>query len=243
MDNLTALAASGMRSRMQALDILANNMANSSSRGYKADKEVSDLYSGKTGSRPTGRSEEPWIKRTWVDLTQGTLEATGNPQDIGLSGKGFLSVRGPAGTLYTRNGSLRVSTKGELLAAEDRSLLDNQSKPIKIDPSKPFEIDRTGAIKQDGATVAQLGIVEFPNAAALVKSGQSYFQSGPGNAPKPSSDTEVYQGKVEASNAGPAESAVRLVSVMRQFEMLQKAISLGAEMNRNAIDAVAKVNP
>jgi flagellar basal-body rod protein FlgF len=246
MDNLTAVAASGMRSRMQALEILANNMANSSSRGYKADKESFNLYSAADATNPKvgPGQEQPWIDRTWVDFTQGTLEATGNQQDLGLVGKGFLTVRGPGGNLYTRNGSLRVSAKGDLLAAEERPVLDNRNQPIRIDSSKPFDIDRKGEIRQDGATVAQLGIVEFPDPAALVKAGQSYFQSAGGkNVSRPSSETEVHQGKVEASNAGPAEAAVRLVSVMRQFEMLQKAISIGTEMNRSAIDQIAKVNP
>ena len=246
MDNLTAVAASGMRSRMQALEILANNMANSSSRGYKADKEVYNLYSAKDPSSAgmSAGNEQPWIDRTWVDFTQGTLEETGNEQDVALVGKGFLTARGPAGNFYTRNGSLRVSPKGDLLGVEDRAILDNRNQPIRLDPSKPFEIDGKGEVKQDGATVAQLGIVEFPNPATLVKAGQSYFQTAGGaNAPRPSADTEVKQGKVESSNAGPAESAVRLVSVMRQFEMLQKAISLGAEMNRQAMEEVAKVNP
>ena len=99
-------------------------------------------------------------------------------------------------------------------------------------------------MKQGGLTIAQLRVVEFPKPEELVKAGQSYFYSpGTANAPRPAANTEVRQGQTESSNVGAAESAVRLVTVMRQFEMLQKAISLGAEMNRHAIEEVAKVNP
>jgi flagellar basal body rod protein FlgG len=98
-------------------------------------------------------------------------------------------------------------------------------------------------IKQGGDEVAQLGLVEFAKPDALVKAGQTYFQAPPGIVPNPkASNTQVQQGQTEDSNAGPAEGAVRLVTVMRQFEMLQKAVALGTEMNREAIEQVAKVN-
>jgi flagellar basal-body rod protein FlgF len=246
MDALSAIAASGMRARMEELDILANNLANTSSGGYKADGEMYSLYSSADASGADEGAPEtlPWIKSTWVDFSQGTTLPTGNPFDIALVGKGFLAVRGSSGNLYTRNGNLRVTSKGDLVAAEDRAVLDVKGNPVKIDPSRPYQIDSTGTLTQDGNTVAQLSVVEFSNPAGLVKAGQSYFQTaGAGMVAVPAIATEVHQGQLEESNAGPAEGAVRLVSVMRQFEMLQKAITLGAEMDKQAISEVAKVNP
>jgi len=246
MDKLSAIAASGLRARMQELDILANNLANTSSRGYKADREMYSLYSSSdaSGELDAAATTQPWIKSTWTDFAQGTVAPTGNPLDVALVGKGFLAVRGASGTLYTRNGSLKMTAKGDLVAAEDRAVLDTNGNPVKLDPAQSYEIDRTGAVTQGGNAVAQLSVVEFSNPAGLVKSGQSYFQSiGSSNVAKPAVETEVHQGQLEESNAGPAEGAVRLVSVMRQFEMLQKAITLGAEMDKQAISEVAKVNP
>jgi len=246
MDTLTAIAASGMRARMQELDILANNLANTSSSGYKSDRELYSVYASKdaSGTKDASVHTDPWIKGTWVDFTQGTIAPTGNPLDVALVGKGFLEVRGASGSLYTRNGSLKVTSKGDLVAAEDRAVLDTSGSPVKIDPSKSYEIDATGAVKQDGNTVARLSVVEFSNPTALVKAGQSYFQStGSSNVATPAVATEVHQGVLEESNAGPAEGAVRLVSVMRQFEMLQKAITLSSDMDKQAFSEVAKVNP
>jgi flagellar basal-body rod protein FlgF len=246
MDTLSAIAASGMRARMQELDILANNLANTSSRGYKADREVYTLYASgdASGTPESGASTQPWLKSTWVDFAQGTTASTGNPSDVALVGKGFLAVRGSTGTLYTRNGSLKVTSKGDLVAAEDRSVLDSNGNPVKLNPSLPYQIDQGGVVTQEGNTVAQLSVVEFSNPGGLVKAGQAYFQaSGSGVVATPAIATEVHQGQLEESNAGPAEGAVRLVDVMRQFEMLQKAITLGAEMDKQAISEVAKVNP
>ncbi len=229
---------------MQELDILANNLANTSSSGYKADREMYSLYSAKDASGgQNAAAQTPWIKSTWIDLTQGTLEPTGNPLDVALSGKGFLAARGASGTLYTRNGSLKITSKGELVGAEDRPILDSSGSPVRIDPRKPYEINAKGAVTQNGKTVAHLAVVEFSNPEALVKAGKSYFQSGSGNEAKPAIATEVHQGQLEESNAGPAEAAVRLVSVMRQFEMLQKAVSLSQDMDKQAVSEIARVNP
>jgi flagellar basal body rod protein FlgG len=245
MDNLTAVAASGMRSRMQALEVLANNLANSSSRGYKSDREIFTLYSSADASNPklAAGQQEPWVRDSWTDFTQGTLESTGNPLDLALSGNGFITARGASGNVYTRNGSLHLSPTGDLLGPEERAILDPKGKPIKLDPAQAVTITGLGELKQQGATVGQLAIVEFPNPSSLDKMGQSYFQATAATqTPVAAKETEVRQGAVESSNAIPSDAAVRLVSVLRQFEMLQKTISVGTEMNRRAMEEVAKVS-
>jgi len=104
------------------------------------------------------------------------------------------------------------------------------------------EIASDGNIQQDGNPVGQLALADFPNSAALVKQGSNYFRvADPALQPAAPSATSVLQGKLEASNTGPAEAAVRLVSVMRQFEMMQKAIAISNDMGREAIEQVAKI--
>jgi len=85
-------------------------------------------------------------------------------------------------------------------------------------------------------------VVDFADRSGLAKYGAGYFQAQPGATATPVAEVEVRQGRLEGSNVSPAEGAVRLVSVIRQFEMLQKAISLGAEMNRKAVEEVARVS-
>src|SRR5215475_4808628 len=105
MDPLTVAAASGMRSRMEALSILANNLANATTTGYKNDKEFYGLFHSEDADNPVGIvSTLPTIERQWTDFSQGTLQTTGNPLDVALSGPGFFVVNGPGGPLYTRNG-------------------------------------------------------------------------------------------------------------------------------------------
>jgi flagellar basal body rod protein FlgG len=96
-----------------------------------------------------------------------------------------------------------------------------------------------GAVRQNGQTLGSLEIADFDDSSALVKQGASYFHTA--LASQPATAVKVEQGKLESSNVGAAESAVRLVAVMRQFEMLQKAATLGAQMNKQTIEEVARV--
>jgi len=246
MDALTATAASGLRARMEALDLLANNLANSSTQGYKADRESFTLYLGdEAAPDATGNvALSPFADRSWIDFTQGVLQSTGDPMQVGLSGPGFLVADGPNGALYTRNGSLQVSAKGVLLGPEGYPLRGANGLPIRLDPARPFEIVRDGSVVQSGVPVGKLALVRFAKTDALAKRGANYLlNSDPNLQPQVATDIEVHQGKMENSNVGTAESAVRLVSVLRHFEMLQKAIGIGAEMNRRAFEEVARVGP
>jgi flagellar basal-body rod protein FlgF len=242
MDPLTAIAASGLRARMESLELLANNVANASTGGYKADREFYSLYAAEEAHDSDPVSSMPVIDRPWTDLSQGILQVTGNPLDLALSGAGFFTVEGPHGKLYTRNGSFRLAANGRLVTPDGYPVDSSAGASLTLDGSRPIEISADGTISQDGKTIGKLQIADFTGAGDCVKQGNNYFRAArPGVQRGAVPGASVEQGKLEASNTGTAESAVRLVSVMRQFEMLQKAVSLGADMNRQAVEQVAKV--
>jgi flagellar basal-body rod protein FlgF len=242
MDNLTAAAASGLRARLESLDLLSNNLANATTGGYKSDQEFYGLYRAAEGGGDASGTLMPVIERPWTDFAQGTLTATGSPLDVALSGSGFFAVQGPSGPLYTRNGSFRLTRDGRLTTSDGYGVSSADGTVLQLDSSQPAQIAPDGTVSQDGHIVGQLRVVDFASKAGLQKQGKTYFRQTdssvlPGTAP-----ATVEQGKVEASNVGTAESAVRLVNVMRQFEMLQKAVGLGAEMNKRALEEVARVS-
>jgi flagellar basal-body rod protein FlgF len=114
---------------------------------------------------------------------------------------------------------------------------------LRLQATGKIEVSRDGTVSQDGQTVGQLQVVDFPGAAGLAKQGNNYFPLvRRDSAPRRRTPaTTVEQGKLEASNTGTAESAVRLISIMRQFEMLQKAASTALDMSKEAVEQVAKV--
>src|SRR5882724_12869806 len=125
MDPLTSAAASGIRARIESLDMLANNIANTSSPGFKADREFYGLYlSEEAKDSPPGTTPGtmPVIERPWTDFSQGSITPTGNPLDLALTGKGFFVASGPAGPVFTRDGSFRVSKEGNLETLDGYSI-------------------------------------------------------------------------------------------------------------------------
>ena len=235
MDQLLITAASGMKARMDSLDMLANNMANSGTAGFKADREFYNLY----------EQSLPMVERQYTDHSQGQLLPTGNPLNVALNGKGFFALNAPSGIVYTRAGNFDISPKNQLETAEGytlRNVLDN-GKPITVDPKQQIDISKDGIVRQAGQDLGQIEIAQPASPSdTLKKLGSTYFALLDKNAVAPAAgiETEVLQGNLEQSNVPVGDSAVKLVSVMRQFEMMQKAINLGTEMNKQAITDVAK---
>ena len=246
MDPLSISAASGMRARMESLDMLANNLANSTTVGYKSDREFYSLYASAeatagSAEAPGGADTAPVIETHWTDLAQGVLRTTGNSLDLAIDGGGFFTVKGPTGNLYTRNGNFRLSPSGALATADGYPLLTANGGSIQSQTEAPLEITPDGMVSQQGQSLGQIQLVSFSSTATINKQGANYFRLTDPNEKPAQSTAVVYQGQLEDSNAGGAEGAVRLVSIMRQFEMLQRAAKIGSEMDQQAVQQVAKV--
>jgi flagellar basal-body rod protein FlgF len=237
MDAIATTAASGMRARMESLDMLANNIANASTAGYKVDREFYSLYSSAVSEDGV---LSPVIEKPWVDFSQGTLQVTGKPLDLALSGSGFFAVNSPNGPMYTRNGSFQIAASGDVVTAEGYPVQLAGGGTLRSQSSSPMEIGLDGTVKQGGIVHGKLQILDFPP-GSLTKQGASLFRAVEGATSTAANSTQVQQGKLEGSNVPSAESAVRLVTVLRHFEMLQKTITIGSEMNRRAIEEVARV--
>jgi len=243
MDQVSVTAASGLQSRMEALDIVANNLANTTTGGFKLDREFYSLFTAADNEGDSASTKLPLIQKQWTDFSQGVLTPTGSALDLALSGKGFFAVNGPSGPLYTRNGSFQLSSSGQLTTSDGYAVRDASGQPIQTPSQAPIEVGADGSLTQSGETLGQLQIVDFQDRSALQKLGNSYFSvNDPKIQPISAPDTTVQQGKVENSNVAPAESAVRLVGLMRQFEMLQKAITITTDMNKQALTEVARVS-
>ncbi len=244
MDPMSVLAAGGIRSRMESLDLLANNLANAATTGYKVDREFYSLFTGdQEESDDTGdRSAVPMIDKRWTDFSQGVLQVTGNPADMALEGKGFFTVNGPKGPLYTRNGSFQVSPTGILTSADGYPVTSRGGGTIKIDPALPIEVTKEGTVQQGGADKGELDVVNFADTMSLSKQGSNYYQNAnPKVVPTAATDVTVHQGELEASNVNTPSAAIQLVGVMRQFEMLQKAITLSVDMSKKGTEEVARI--
>ncbi len=227
--------------------MLANNIANASTSGFKADREFYGLYMSAEARQATGEAwrpdatDVPEIEHKWTDLSQGSLAGTGNPLDLAIAGKGYFEVSTPAGPRWTRNGSFRVGLSGkfETSSGDVLNVKPPEGREFKVDPNKPYKIEKNGDVSQDGLVLGRIQLkVPADQAGQLEKAGTSYFKVDPAAL---QSGAEIEQGYLETSNISVADSAVRLVSVMRSFEMLQKATNLGSDMNKKVIEEVGRV--
>jgi flagellar basal body rod protein FlgG len=241
MDPTLLTAAAGLRSRLETLELLGNNIANVNTAGFKADREFYSLYLGLEAEASVlgDASWMPLVEGSVIDFRQGLLTATGAPLDVALSGPGFFVVDGPQGLLYTRNGNLRRSRAGRLESSEGLAVRGERG-PITLPPGE-IKIGEDGSVWVAGGQIDRLQVVEFAPGVPLAKVGRSYFRPPDGARATPGNRAAVRQGQLEAANVNPAEAAVRLVEVTRQFEMLTRAVSLvGQDMNRRAVEELPR---
>lgn len=244
MDPITTAAASGMQARLDALDMLANNLANTGSSGFKADRE---FYRTFLSPRLAGETdpivgETPVTERHWTDFSQGSITPTGNPTDLALSGNGFFAVNGTNGVLYTRNGSFHLDSKGLLTTSEGYAVRLSGGGTLTAQGTEPLVVGKDGTVSQGTAVLGQLQLADFAQPQRLNKVASTYFEVPENGAgPDKVCTAEVQQGRAEQSNSSPAESAARMMTLLRNFEMLQHAVKLGTEMNRQAVQEIARV--
>lgn len=244
MDTGYYAACSALVARMQALDSIANNLANASTVGYRAEHHVF----GSVLASQTSESESPLdqaindfgvMSGTVLDQSQGSLQKTGNDLDLGIEGTGYFEVETSNGLMYTRNGALHVSRTGQLVTASGDQVMGDKG-PITLMPG-PVSISADGTISVKGAVSGKLKVVEFPKGTQLSSVGNTYY-SAPANTGQDATNSSVRQGMLENSNVNSITSMVELVTAQRSAEMMQRALAMfNSEMDKTATQDVAKV--
>ena len=238
-------AFTGLSSRAQAFDLAANNLANLSTPGYKAQREFYQSMVAASGGRNLGPLNQA-INNFGVlgggslDLRPGNIELTGNDLDLAVEGPGFFTVQTAAGVRYSRNGSFHLSSAGQMVTQDGDPVLGDQGRPIEL-PTGPVSISPDGTISVNGTIAARLQLAEFDPDTQLQPQGSSYFAAPPGAALDPI-DSRILQGSLEASNMDAATGGVTLIALQRQVEMLQRALEMfHSEFNRIAAEDLGRV--
>jgi len=245
MDSGFYAACTALLARSQALDTVANNLANTSTPGYRGEHNVfRGLLASSSGLQPVSNlnyavNNYSVLGHSQVDLTEGNLEKTNNDLDLGIQGSGFFVVQTQGGKAYTRNGNFHVSAQGQLVTAAGDPVL-GQNGPIPI-VGAPVSVGTDGTISVNGALAGNLKLVDFPPGTSLESMGKTYY-SAPEGAAIPATSATVQQGTLEGSNVNPVASAVELVTVQRYAELMQRALSLfHTDMNQIATQELPRV--
>ncbi len=257
MDSGFYSSFSGFAARMDALDLVANNLANANTTGYKAHHEFYRSFAAALSSQPslipagtlpqainTSINQFGVLGGSQLDLAQGTLETTGNDTDVALEGSGYLAVLTKNGVRYTRDGNFSLDKNRNLVTKEGDFVLSAQpnqnNKPIQI-PSGQITISPDGTLSVDGSVLSKLRIEDFPPGAQLTPEGNTYLIAPAGATPTAASAT-VRQGMLESSNSDPVRASIALIDLQRTAQMMERALSIfNNDFNRTAAQDVPRV--
>lgn len=245
MDSGYMAVCTALVSRTQALDTIANNLANASTVGFRSERNEfsSVLASSGNGSESAFNqviNRYGILTGSSVDQSQGALQKTGNDLDVGIEGTGYFVIQTAGGTMYTRNGAFQVSGKGQLVTGSGDTVMGDTG-AITMPPGS-VTISTDGTISVNGAISGKLKVVEFPAGTELASMGNTYY-SAPENTATAATNSSVRQGMLESSNVNPITSMVDLVTAQRTAEMMERALSMFSnEMDKTAAQDLPKVS-
>lgn len=222
------IAFLGMRARQRTLEVQANNIANASTTGFKAERLI---YSSFEADRKATTDNQDLISgvltSSKTDFTTGTIKETGRVLDVAIRGDAFLQIQTDKGVRFTRAGNLTLDASGQLVTLNG-DLVVGKKGAITIPREGKISIGKDGSlISKDGEVFEKLKLVRFDNPVeALQKEGDTLFAATGKEQPKDAVDSQVLQGTLETSNVNSITEMVSMINNNREFESLQKSISL-----------------
>jgi flagellar basal-body rod protein FlgF len=251
MENALLVGLSRQMVLERQMDVVANNVANVNTNGFKADKSLFQEY------LRTGAHEDNFVgndravsyvldRGTFKDFTQGPTEQTKNPLDLAIDGGGFLVVQTPAGERYTRDGGLQINNQGQLVTAAGNPVIGT-SGPIVFQPT-----DHDVSIAADGnitvleglnridSVRGKLRVVSFADAQNLLKDGSNLYSAGAAAA-QPDTASKIRQGFVEKSNVNSVAEMSRMIEVTRTYTQIANLLQQQSDLHKSAIEKLADV--
>lgn len=244
-------SAAGIMSNSYRQDVIANNLANSETTGFKRD--VTAFRQRLTAARENRKSGD-WSDSVYeglgggllampnqADFSQGALQETGAASDIAIQGKGFLAVKQGDQTLLTRDGRFSVNQNGNLILTSGQAVLDTAGQPITVGTDGPLTIDSDGQITQNGKQLGRVGVYNVDNAASLKKVGGNLFAASD-NDPIHAGDATLRSGFVEQSNVEPTSEMADLMDVQRQIQANANMIQTQDSTLQRLVNDVGKIS-
>jgi flagellar basal-body rod protein FlgF len=252
MENMHLIGLSRQMVLERQIDVVANNVANVNTTGFKADKSLFQEYLSPTArddnfTRPDRRVSYVQDRATFKDFAQGPSELTKNPLDVAIEGDGFLVVQTAGGDRYTRDGGLQINAQGQLVTAGGNPVMGNAG-PIVFQPG-----DRDITIAADGGVTVREGaartdsvrgklrIVNFTQQQKLMKDGANLFAAGDAGAPQPALKATVKQGFIEKSNVNSVTEMSRMIEITRAYTQISALLQQQSDQRKSAIDKLAEV--
>jgi flagellar basal-body rod protein FlgF len=251
MENTLLIGLSRQTVLERQLDVVANNIANVNTAGFKSDQSLFEEYLMPGAHEDNFKAADRRVsfvqdRGTYRDFTQGPTEQTGNPLNVAISGNGFLVVQTAAGERYTRDGGLQMNNQGQLVTASGDPVLGT-SGPIVFQPTDhDINVSPDGTVtvvEGSGRTDSlrgKLRLVSFTDAQKLLKEGANLF-SGEGDAPQIDLKSQVQQGYIEKSNVNSVVEMSRMIEITRAYTQIATMLQQESDLHKSAIEKLADV--
>ena len=252
MENTLLVGLSRQIALRDQLDVVANNIANIDTTGYKSDNAMFTQYLMPNARDDNFTGSDRRIafvqdRASWIDFSQGPIEHTGDPLDIAIKGNAFLAVQTPNGVRYTRNGALSTNASGQLVTSDGYPVLGDNG-PITFQSSDhDVIISPSGIITVREGTNAgdsprgQLQLVGFPQMQRLQKDGGSTFAAPPGvNPGPPPQGAAVVQGAIEKSNVNAVAEISEMIQLTQNYTDIANVLQQQSDQRQNALTQLSQ---
>lgn len=234
MPSVLNVDAAAQLALARRLDSIANNIANATTPGYRADGVKFDTLLSSSGGRNVAF---PSAGRDYITTTFGPVSRTGGPLDFAVRGAAWFSLQTPDGPVYTRDGRFEIAATGELRSVSGYPLLDVSGAPISVEPAGgPISVAGDGMISQRGRQVGAIGLFSFEPGVNLKRYDNSAVT--PDRPALPVLDftaNGVMQGYVEQSNVNPVRELTRMIEVQRAFDSITASADMVDATRQDAI--------
>ncbi len=239
MSNTVLAIISRQMGIQREMDVIANNIANTSTDGFKNERMQFAAYLQDIGNSQTiAIVKVAGIAR---DFSDGPLRVTGNPLDVAIRGEGFLQVETPDGIRYTRSGRLHLDPTGMLINTEGQAILGDADLPILTFPGDTsIIIDPDGRVSSESGELGRLALVAFEDMGKLQKLGNGLYDSE--SQPIAALNATLVQGSLEGSNVEPITEMTRMISLLRSYQGSQTLGNEENDLRQKAISVLGSVS-
>jgi flagellar basal-body rod protein FlgF len=254
MENPLLIGLSRQMVLERQMDVVANNVANVNTNGFKADNSLFEQYLMPVARENRFNPQDRLVsfvndRGTWRDMGPGSLEITNNPLDVAIDGNGFLVVQTAGGERYTRNGALQINAQGQLVTADGNLVLgdngpitfQNTDHNVSITPDGRVTVIEGVSANNSETTRGTLRLVSFAQPRLLQKEGNNLFSAPAGVAAAPDTTSQFKQGAIEKSNVHAVVEITRMIQISRAYQQMATLLQQQSELHKQAIQQLAQV--
>jgi flagellar basal-body rod protein FlgF len=238
MQTPSYIALSRQTALWRQMDVVANNIANMNTPGFKGESLMFSEYLS-----PSRGSDSPFPDMlsytydfgTSRNTALGPMEHTGNPLDVAINGAGYFEIDTDFGRFYTRNGRFMLDADGMIVTGSGHPVMSTEGTPFFIAPNESeITIARDGTVSTENGAIGRMNIVSFEDEQALLRVQAGLYDAGDQD-PQAAAGMALEQGTLEGSNILATEQITRMIEIQRAYESVQKMIEGESERQRRAI--------